>query len=295
MVGGSSGGEEPYSLAARAAAELATLTGVERHDVFVALGSGWSHASDLLPGGVDVPMVALPGFAMPSVPGHGGSLRSLMIGQCRVLLALGRVHLYEGHGPTTVVHAVRTAAAAGCRTVVLTNAAGAIAADLEVGRPVVLRDQINMTGTSALAGPPPPAGYPARFADMTTIYSPPLRALALEVEPGLAEGVYIGFQGPEFETPAEIRAARVLGADLCGMSTVLEAIAAAHLGLGVLGLSLVTNRAAGLGEERLSLEHVLAVAEASGSYAADVLCRVITRLAVEASGGMAGDARTGSG
>jgi purine-nucleoside phosphorylase len=188
------------------------------------------------------------------------------------------VHLYEGHAPATVAHGVRTAAAAGCRVVVLTNAAGSLHREWPLGRPVVIGDQINFTGVSPLTGPNPPDGLPGRFADMTSTYTPRLRELVQAVEPGLPEGVYVGFHGPEFETPAEIRAARVWGGDLVGMSTVLEAIAASHLGLDVLGLSLATNLAAGMGPERLDGDHVLAVAREHAPYVGDLLRRILERL-----------------
>ena len=150
---------------------------------------------------------------------------------------LGRTHLYEGRGVDAVAHGVRTAAAAGCRTVVLTNAAGGLARGHGVGEPVLISDHLNLTGRSPLRGP--------RFVDLTDLYSPRLRALAREIDPTLAEGVYAGLPGPHFETPAEIRMLRMLGADLVGMSTVLEAIAARAEGVEVFGLSLVTNLAAG--------------------------------------------------
>jgi len=270
--------QEPFALAAEAAAALAARTGVHRHDVYVVLGSGWAHVAELLPEGTDVAMVDLPGFPAPSAIGHGGTLRSIPVGTRRVLLALGRVHLYEGHGAPTVAHGVRTAAAAGARTVVLTNAAGTLRKEWPLGRPVVIRDHINATGVSPLTGPNPPAGFPGRFADMTSVYTPELRAIVHDVEPGLPEGVYMGFHGPEFETPAEIRAAAAWGADLAGMSTVLEAIAASHLGLDVLGLSLATNLAAGMGEGRLDGDHVIAVARANAPYVGGLLRRVIERL-----------------
>jgi purine-nucleoside phosphorylase len=201
------------------------------------------------------------------------------VGALRVLVALGRLHLYEGHSPATVAHAVRTAAAAGCRTVVLTNAAGALHREWPLGVPVLVSDHINLTGCSPLTGAPPPSGYPGRFADMSETYGPRLRAVVHGVAPDLNEGVYAGFHGPQFETPAEIRAAARLGADLCGMSTVIEAIAASHLGLDVLGLSLVTNLAAGLGERRLDVNDVVAVADASAPRLTDLLGRVVDAIA----------------
>ena len=270
--------DTPWTLATEAAAALAVRTGADRHDVYVVLGSGWSHVASLLPDGIDVAMVDLPGFPAPSAAGHGGSFRSLQLNGRRVLLALGRVHLYEGHPPATVAHGVRTAAAAGCRVVVLTNAAGSLHRQWPLGRPVVISDHINLTGASPLTGPNPPEGYPGRFADMTAAYTPRLRALVADVEPDLPEGVYVGFHGPEFETPAEIRAAGIWGGDLVGMSTVLEAIAASHLGLEVLGLSLATNLAAGMGEGRLDGDHVLAVAQQHAPYVGGLLRRILERI-----------------
>ena len=271
----------PWAVAERAAADLARATGVDRHDVYVVLGSGWAHVASLLPAGVEVPMVDLPGFPAPSAAGHGGTLRSLVLNGRRVLLALGRVHLYEGHAPATVAHGIRTAHAAGCRIAVLTNAAGTLVREWRLGRPVVISDHLNMTGVSPLTGPNPPAPLPGRFADMTSAYSPRLRALVHEVEPGLPEGVYVGFHGPEFETPAEIRAAKVWGGDLAGMSTVLETIAASHLGMEVLGLSLATNLAAGMGPERLDGDHVLAVALEHAPAVGDLLRRILERITAD--------------
>jgi len=237
-------------LAADAAATLAKLTGVDTHDVAVVLGSGWRPAADEL-GAPDseVPVADLPGFNAPTVAGHGGTLRSLRVGDKRVLILLGRTHLYEGRGVGAVVHGVRTAAAAGCRTVVLTNAAGCLRDGVAVGQPVMV--------TSPLVG--------AQFVDLTDLYSPRLRELAREIDPTLVEGVYAGLPGPHFETPAEIRMLRVMGADLVGMSTVLEAIAARAAGVEVFGLSLVTNLAAGVTGEPLNHEEVLEAGRASAS------------------------------
>jgi purine-nucleoside phosphorylase len=217
----------------------------------------------------EIPLADLGGFPPPTVPGHVAMARSLTIGQVRVLAYLGRVHLYEGHEPASVVHGVRTAAAAGCRVVVLTNAAGGIRAGYQAGQPVLIRDHLNLTGRSPLTGPPPPAGFAPRFTDLTGAYSLRLRALAHGVDPTLAEGVYAALPGPHYETPAEIRMLRVLGADLVGMSTVLETIAARHLGMEVLAISLVTNLAAGLTDHGLDHgEVVTAGAEAAGRMGA---------------------------
>jgi purine-nucleoside phosphorylase len=236
--------DDPYAAAATSAARLTAQTGP--HDVAVVLGSGWTPAVVAIgPATAEVPLAELGGFPEPTVPGHNPTVRSVQVGPLRVLVFLGRVHLYEGLPPATVVHGVRTAILAGCRTVVLTNAAGGIRAGLSVGQPVLIRDHLNLTGKSPLAGPPPSRGQ--RFVDLTDLYSPRLRALARDADPSLAEGVYAMLPGPHYETPAEITMLATLGADLVGMSTVLEAIAARQLDAEVLAISLVTNLAAGLG------------------------------------------------
>lgn len=257
-------------LESAAAAALAEATGVATHDVAVVLGSGWRPAADLI-GEADheVPMADLPGFLAPTVAGHGGTVRSVRVGERRVLVLLGRTHLYEGHGVDPVVHGVRTAAAAGCSTVVLTNAAGGIRQGMSVGDPVLISDHLNMTATSPLRG--------AQFVDLTDLYSPRLRALAREIDPSLAEGVYAGLTGPHFETPAEIRMYRGLGADLVGMSTVLEAIAARALGVEVFGLSLVTNLAAGLTGQPLDHHEVLEAGAAAAGRMGELLRELVAR------------------
>ncbi len=265
---------DPLELAAEAAAALAERTGAARHDLAVVLGSGWAAVADRLgrPDAV-VPVGELPGFAAPTVPGHVAEIRSLDVGGARVLVSLGRVHGYEGYGPAAVAHGVRTAVAAGCRTVVLTNAAGGIADDLAVGQVVLVADHLNLTGTSPLTGGPPGD----RFADMTDAYALRLRRIAHDVDPGLREGVYAGVNGPQYETPAEIRMLRTLGADLVGMSTVHETIAAVQLGAEVLAISLVTNLAAGLGG---ALDHgdVLEVAARATDRVGELLARLVRRL-----------------
>jgi purine-nucleoside phosphorylase len=256
------------SIPAEAAAELARRSGVDRHDAAVVLGSGWAAAADQLGRtGWEEPVVRLPGFPAPTALGHGGTVRSLHRGRLRVLVLLGRVHLYEGYPPGTVTHGVRTAVAAGCRTVLLTNAAGGIRPGLTVGEPVLLADQLDLTarpGASA-AGPGAP-------------YDPALRELARDVDPSLSEGVYAGLSGPHFETPAEIRALRLLGADLVGMSTVHEAVAARAAGAGVLGVSLVSNLAAGVSPTPLSAEEVVAAGRAALPRLTALLGGVLDRL-----------------
>jgi purine-nucleoside phosphorylase len=273
----------PFERATADAARLAVLTGQEHHDVAVVLGSGWSPAAEALGGdAVEVSVSDLGGFPAPTVAGHAGTVRSVEVHGHRVLVFLGRVHLYEGHQPDVVVHGVRTAVASGCRTVVLTNAAGGINPSYRVGQPVLIRDHLNLTATSPLSGPPPPPGYPARFVDLTDLYSGRLRQLAHDEDPTLAEGVYAALPGPHYETPSEVAMLRGLGADLVGMSTALEAIAARHLGAEVLGLSLVTNAAAGVDHGPVNHEEVLAAgADAAGSVG-ELLAAVLGRLEGEA-------------
>lgn len=254
-----------------AAAVLADLTDVSSHDVAIVLGSGWVPAADLLgTTTTDLPVTDLPHFAPPSVEGHAGRVRSIDAGGKRVLVFLGRTHLYEERGVDAVTHGVRTAAAAGCRTIVLTNGCGGLDASWTPGTPVLIRDQINFTGTSPLHG--------AQFVDLTDLYSSRLRALCRQLEPGLAEGVYMQFHGPMYETPAEIGMARAVGATLVGMSTALEAIVARSLGMEVLGLSLVTNLAAGMTGEPLNHEEVLEAGRDAATRMGDLLARVIGRL-----------------
>jgi len=270
---------DPFALAAASAAALARAAKVERHDVAVVAGSGWAEATARLGEVVaEVASADLGGFPAATVAGHAGTVASVRAPDGRRVLVLrGRVHGYEGHPPAVVVHGVRMAAAAGCGVVVLTNAAGGIRPGLGVGEPVLVADHLNLTGGSPLSGPLPEA-VPGRFVDLTEAYSPRLRALAREVDPTLAEGVYAGLAGPQYETPAEIRMLAALGADLVGMSTVWEAIAARHLGMEVLGLSLVTNAAAGLSAAALDHAEVLAAGRAGAARGGELVAGVVARL-----------------
>jgi purine-nucleoside phosphorylase len=246
----------PDALARKAAQFIADATGIAEHDVAIVLGSGWAPAVSALGQATAViPMAELPGFTPPSAAGHTGQVLSVNIGESHVLVLAGRVHAYEGHDLAHVVHPVRTACAAGARVVVLTNAAGAVRDDFGVGEPVLISDHLNLTA-----------------------YAPRLRTLAREVDPDLAEGVYAGLPGPHFETPAEIRMLRTLGADLVGMSTVHETIAARAAGAEVLGVSLVTNMAAGITGEPLSHVEVLATGAASATRMGSLLADVVARL-----------------
>jgi purine-nucleoside phosphorylase len=267
---------DPYAAAAASAARLAELTGHQQHDVAVVLGSGWAPAADALgPADAIVATPDLGGFPEPSVPGHLPEARSVWVGALRVLVFVGRAHLYEGHPPAAVVHGVRTAVASGCRVVVLTNAAGGIQAGLRPGQPVLISDHLNLTGQSPLAGPAPPEGFPSRFTDLTGLYSARLRGVARSAEPGLAEAVYAALGGPQFETPAEIRMLRGLGAGLVGMSTALEAIAARHLGAEVLGISLVTNIAAGLSSKPPDHTDVVAAGRQAAARLGGLLAAIL--------------------
>ncbi|SHX16204.1 purine nucleoside phosphorylase [Mycobacteroides abscessus subsp. abscessus] len=263
----------PDDAAALAAAEIATRTGVPAHRVAVVLGSGWAPAAgELGTPATTIPMAELPAFSPPSAAGHGGSVLSVPIGGSdeRMLILLGRIHAYEGHDLRHVVHPVRTACAAGARTIILTNAAGGLREDYAVGQPVLISDHLNLTARSPLVG--------AQFVDLVDAYSPRLRALAREIDDNLTEGVYAGLPGPHYETPAEIRMLRTLGADLVGMSTVQETIAARAAGAEVLGVSLVTNLAAGMTGESLNHEEVLAAGRASATRMGQLLRSVIGRL-----------------
>jgi len=267
---------DAYAAAQASAANLALLTGQPEHDVAVVLGSGWAPAADALgAAGAEFPLDELGGFAQPSVPGHLPMARSVLIGPVRVLVYLGRTHLYEGHPVDAVVHGVRTAAAAGCQALVLTNAAGGINPGYGVGQPVLLSDHLNLTGRSPLSGPEPPPGYGSRFVDLTAAYSPRLRELARQADPSLADGVYAALPGPHYETPAEIRMLAAAGADMVGMSTALEAIAARHLGLEVLGISLITNPAAGLSTGELDHTEVIAAGRASAARVGALLSQIL--------------------
>ncbi|HUL97842.1 MAG TPA: purine-nucleoside phosphorylase [Mycobacterium sp.] len=258
-------------LAGRAAAAIAGHTGVSKHDVAVVIGSGWAPAADAFgPLTVTLDMADLPGFMPPTAEGHPAKVSSVVVDGKRILLLLGRIHPYEGIDLRHVVHPVRAAAAAGVRAVVLTNAAGALRDGYRVGQPVLISDQLNLTGRSPLVGP--------QFVDMVDAYSPRLRALARDVDPTLAEGVYAGLPGPQYETPAEIRMLRTLGADLVGMSTVHETIAARAAGLEVLGLSLVTNLAAGITGQPISHDEVLAAGRQSAARMGSLLASLVASI-----------------
>ncbi len=263
--------QTPQQLAEQAAARLRELTGVQTHDVALVLGSGWLPAVDALGDATaEIATTDLPGFSAAAVAGHSGKIRSVRAGDRNLLVFLSRTHYYEGKGVDAVVHGVRTAAAAGCRAIVLTNGCGGLKETWTPGTPVLISDHINLTGRSPIHG--------AHFVDLTDLYSSRLRAMCRDVDPSLDEGVYVQFPGPHYETPAEIGMVRAIGGHLVGMSTTLEAIAAREAGLEVLGLSLVTNLAAGMTGEPLNHEEVLEAGRASATRMGELLASVVGRL-----------------
>jgi purine-nucleoside phosphorylase len=263
---------ERVQAAARAVADGLGGEGVE---VAVVLGSGLASVADLFTGARSAPYASLPGFPETTVAGHPGRIVVGMLGARKVLLLCGRVHGYEGYPAPEVGFGVRVAAALGAHTLIVTNAAGGVDPALAPGEIVAISDQINLTGQSPLTGPNDERLGP-RFPDMTDAYAPTLRAVASKAAQQalgkpLREAIYAGMAGPAYETPAEVRLLRTLGAGLVGMSTVLEVIVARHAGLGVLGLSLVSNHAAGVTREPLRHEDVTRAAAAG----ADALGRLI--------------------
>ncbi|MDR2294980.1 MAG: purine-nucleoside phosphorylase [Microbacterium sp.] len=263
---------DPFDVARTAAADIARLTGVERHDIALTLGSGWGKAADLIGETVaTIPATEVTGFSKPALEGHVGTIRSLRTDSGKNVLIIGaRTHYYEGHGVRRVVHSVRTAAATGAGVMVLTNGAGGIKETWKPGQPVLISDHINLTADSPIEG--------ANFVDLTDLYSARLRGIAREVDATLDEGVYCQFRGPHYETPAEVQMAKAIGGHICGMSTALEAIAARQSGMEVLGFSLITNLAAGIQTTPLSHAEVIEAGREAEPVISDLLARVIGRL-----------------
>lgn len=244
---------------------------IDSCDTAVVLGSGWGGtAASLGESENEVVSTELPGFVPPVAAEHSPTLRSMWIGAKRVLVFMGRNHLYQGIGASSVVHGVRTAIHCGARSVLLTNAAASLRADFTLGQPILIRDHINLTAASPLES--------GDFLDMENAYTPRLRDIAREVAPSIAEGVYAGLRGPNLATPAEIRMLRTSGADLVGMSTVLETIAGVDMGADVLGLSLVTHVAAGEAGPRVTGEAVRQVGAQRSGDLASLLHQIVLRL-----------------
>lgn len=263
---------DPFEVARQAASDIARITGVDRHDIALTLGSGWGRAAELIgETTATIPATEVTGFSKPALEGHVGTLRSVLTpGGKRVLVIGARTHYYEGHGTRRVVHSVRTAAATGATTMVLTNGAGGIKPEWSPGQPVLISDHINLTADSPLEG--------ATFVDLTDLYSTRLRDLARSIDPTLDEGVYCQFRGPHYETPAEVQMARILGGHIVGMSTALEAIAARQAGMEILGFSLITNLAAGIQETPLSHAEVIEAGQQAEPVISALLARVIEAL-----------------
>ena len=263
---------DPFAIAAQAASEIAEKTGVAKHDIALTLGSGWGSAADLLGETTHtIPADQITGFSKPALVGHVGTLRSVLLPNGKRALIIGaRTHYYESHGVRRVVHSVRTAAATGATTMILTNGAGGIKEHWKPGTPVLISDHINLTADSPLEG--------ATFIDLTDLYSSRLRTLAHSIDATLDEGVYCQFRGPHYETPAEVRYAEIIGGHIVGMSTALEAIAAREAGMEVLGLSLITNLAAGISGEALSHEEVIASGKAAEERLGSLLSRIVPLL-----------------
>ena len=265
-------GSNPFDIARQAADQIAEKSGVAQHRIALTLGSGWAKAADLIGETVaKIPATEIIGFSKPAVEGHVGTLRSVRLPDGTHALVIGaRTHYYEDHGVRRVVHSVRTAAAAGAQTMILTNGAGGIKEHWEPGTPVLISDHINLTAMSPLEG--------ATFIDLTDVYTPALRDLARSVKPDLDEGVYVQFRGPHYETPAEVQMAKTIGGHLVGMSTALEAIAAREAGMDVLGFSLVTNLAAGISPEPLSHHEVIAAGKQAEPVISAMLADIVAAL-----------------
>lgn len=264
--------------AVRSASAALSAAGIDGPRVLVVLGSGLKGVAGSMDVSASLAFEKVPGFPPPSVEGHEGRFLFGLAGGVPVLAMQGRIHLYEGHDPSTVVLGVRAARLLGCDTLLVTNAAGGVNEEFSPGDIMLITDQLNLTGSSPLTGPNLDEIGP-RFPAMTNAYDPTLSALVREVadEKGeaLKEGVYAGLLGPAFETPAEVRMLRMLGADAVGMSTVHEVIAARHAGMRVAGLSLITNVAAGSGHGH---EDVLATSERRAPVLADLVAGILTRL-----------------
>jgi purine-nucleoside phosphorylase len=277
-----------FDQVAEAAAFLkAKLNGLSPQ-IAIVLGSGLGAVADSVSNPIVIPYGEIPHFPQSTVQGHSGRIVAGTLGETPVIVMQGRVHFYEGYSPLQVTFPMRVLGLLGVRAVVLTNAAGGIAPGLSIGQFVALSDHINALGFNPLTGPNEPRfavipGAGLRFFDMTEAYSKALRALAQHAaeQEGwtLHEGVYLATSGPSFETPAEIRAFRTLGATLVGMSTVPETIVARHMGIEVLGISCVTNLAAGLSETQLSHEEVFEAGRRVEHRLAGLLARLVPKIA----------------
>lgn len=260
------------AMAEKAASVIRDRSGVAAHDVALTLGSGWAKAADLIGETIaEIPADEVPGFSASGIPGHTGTIRSIRLPEGKHALVLGaRTHFYEDKGVRAVVHSVRTAAACAAKIMVLTNGAGGIRDSWSPGTPVLISDHINLTASSPLEG--------ATFIDLTDLYSSRLRAIARTIDPSLDEGVYVQFRGPHYETPAEVQMAKAMGGHIVGMSTALEAIAAREAGMEILGLSLITNLAAGISPHPLSHQEVIDSGRAAEPVISALLAKIVLAL-----------------
>jgi purine-nucleoside phosphorylase len=263
---------DPFDIAAEAAGQIAEKTGVDHHDIALTLGSGWAKAADLIgETTATIPATDIAGFGKPALEGHVGTLRSVLLPSGKRALVIGaRTHYYEGHGVRRVVHSVRTAAATGATTMILTNGAGGIKETWKPGTPVLISDHINLTADSPLEG--------ATFVDLTDLYSSRLRGIAKSIDGSLDEGVYCQFRGPNYETPAEVQMAKTIGGHIVGMSTALEAIAARQAGMEILGFSLITNLAAGIQKTPLSHDEVIQAGRDAETKISALLASVVAAI-----------------
>jgi purine-nucleoside phosphorylase len=272
-------------LAAADGAIRAALPAGAQPTVGMILGSGLGAFADTLEGRVAVPFEKIAGFPASTIVGHAGNVVYGRKGGVELLALQGRVHHYEGHDLARVAFPARVLVSGGCKTLVITNAAGGVDPSLKPGEIVVMSDHLNLLGSSPLRGPNDDKLGP-RFPDMTEAYDKKLRALAAaagrDVGLTLREGIYAACPGPQYETPAEVRMLRGLGADLVGMSTVPEVIAAVHMGARVLGLSCCTNLAAGVTGEKLSHDEVTETAARVRDQFIALLTRILERLAADA-------------
>ncbi len=249
--------------------------------IAVILGSGLGAFAEELTGSVSIPYSDIPDWPRSTAIGHAGRLVAGKIDDVDVVVLSGRVHLYEGYTPQQVTFGIRVLGLLGVQSLIVTNAAGGIGSHLGRGGVVLISDHINLQSANPLTGPNDDA-MGARFPDMTDAYSAQYRAIAHKVANGLGfklqEGVYAGLIGPNYETPAEIRYLKTIGADLVGMSTVPEVIVANHMGIKVLGISVVTNLAAGISAEKLSHKEVLETGEQVRGVLIEFLKAVLPRL-----------------
>jgi purine-nucleoside phosphorylase len=263
---------DSHQLARSSAEVIAKITKLEHHYLALTLGSGWGKAPDLIGETVaEIPADKVPGFSRSGIPGHTGTIRSIRLHNGKFALVIGaRTHFYEDKGVQAVAHSVRVAAACGAKIMVLTNGAGGIKETWQPGTPVLISDHINLTAASPLEG--------ATFIDLTDLYSKRLRDIARSVEPSLDEGVYVQFRGPHYETPAEVQMAKAMGGHIVGMSTALEAIAAREAGMEILGLSLITNLAAGISPNPLSHQEVIDAGKEAEPVISRLLADIVNRL-----------------